>query len=114
MISEEEINLWLKSNRLVVMQIDDYISYRDKNIETAKQLGELRMSMVHLPGNSKPKPVHSSLERALGANKKLKKKHIRLKRRLERLKTEEIKQLLALCSLAMVKNGNRNTQPQTP
>ena len=88
MISEEEINLWLSSNRLVVMQVDDYTSYRDKNIETAKQLAHTRK----LLDNSK-------------------KKRGSLRRRLRRLKTDFIKSSLYL--LARVKKGNSNTQDQT-
>ena len=89
MISEEEINLWLKSNRLVVMQVDDYVSYRDKNLQTAKQLAHTQK----LLDNSK-------------------KKRASLRRRLLRLKTDFIKS--SLCILASVKKGNSNTQPQTP
>ena len=100
MISEEEINLWLRSNRLVVMQVDDYTSYRDKNIETAKELEETKRHLSKLTSGSKNR------------ERELKKKHGRLRKRLEKLKTDYIKK--CLYSLASVKNRNRNTQPQTP
>ena len=99
MISEEEINLWLRANRLVVMQVDDYTEYRDKNIEIAKELEATKRHLSKLSSGSQNR------------ERELKKKHGRLRRRLEKLKTDYIRQ--CLCSLASVKNRNRNTQLQT-
>jgi len=79
MISEEEINLWLKSNRLVVMQVDDYVFYRDKNIETEKELGATKRDLRKVCSASQIR------------EREHKKKHVRLKRRLEKLKTDLIK-----------------------
>jgi len=103
MISKEEINLWLMSNRLCVMPITTYKSYCTKLVEAEERLHDLEPKLRRLEA--------MRLGDLAEQNKLLKKKSVGLKRKLERLKTNKVKRLL--CLLAKSRNRNRNTQPQT-
>jgi hypothetical protein len=104
MISKEEINLWLMSNRLCVMPITTYKSYCSKLVEAEERLHDLEPKLKRLEA--------MKLGDLAEQNKHLKKKRAGLKRKLERLKTNKVKRLLSL--LAKARSRNRKAQPQTP
>lgn len=104
MISKEEINLWLMSNRLCVMPIASYKTYCTKLVEAEERLLDLEPKLRRLEA--------MRLGDLAEQNKHLKKKRASLKRKLERLKTNRVKRLLSL--LAKARSRNRKAQPQTP
>jgi regulator of replication initiation timing len=103
MISIEEINLWLMSNRMCVMPIAAYEAYNTKLTEAQAKLHTLESEVA----------VRKSVRvgKLVEENKLLKKNLKRLRQTLGRLRTGEVKRCLSL--LARQRNSNSNTQAQT-
>ena len=104
LVSKEEINLWLMSNRLCVMPVASYKTHCAKLVEAEERLYDLEPKLRRLEA--------MKLGDLAEQNKHLKKKRASLKRKLERLKTNRVKRLLSL--LAKARSRNRKAQPQTP
>jgi|15BtaG_2_1085339.scaffolds.fasta_scaffold00800_9 hypothetical protein len=105
MISIEEVNLWLMSNRLCVMPIADYKAYSIKLTAAQEKLHELVPKLRRLEA--------MKLGNLAKENKLLKKNLKRLGQLSGRLKTGELKRRL-ISLLARQRNWNSNTHPQTP
>jgi hypothetical protein len=98
MISIEEVNLWLMSNRMCVMPIATHNTYCRRLTEAQVKLHKLEPKLRRLEA--------MKLGGLAEQNKLLKKNLRRSKQRLGRLRT--------LSLLARLKSWNSNTQPQTP
>lgn len=63
MFNEESINLWLESNRLLVISVDDWKSYKAYNLAVANELKKVESEYAQL--RSKHKKVQARLDKLL-------------------------------------------------